>query len=269
MAQLFLEIRKHWRLWLAFMKSSLAAQLEYRANFLTGVAMEIGYLLVKLMFVLVVYQAGVSIQGLTPDEVLLFSGCFVLMTGFYAGIIMMNLFAVRNIIRDGSLDLYITKPVSLQFMITLRRSDLGLLMVDGIAGITMIATALARLGRTVDYWRLIGFAGYLACACIVAYGICVIPALLSFWFTGSNFAGFMDVFWDFNSLPMGIYNRLVQNIGLYVLPIFLITNVPALYLLDRMTPLLSLWGILAPLILFVLARIVFKRAIRRYESASG
>jgi ABC-2 type transport system permease protein len=269
MAHLFPEIRKHWRLWLAFLRSGLAAQLEYRANFITGVAMEIGYLLVKLMYVLVVYRAGVSIQGLSPDEVLLFSGCFVLMTGFYAGIIMLNLFAVRNAIRDGSLDLYITKPVSLQFLLTLRRSDLGLLLVDGVAGAAMIITALVRLGTTIDYWRLIGFAGYLACAGLVAYGIWVIPALLSFWFPGANFAGFMDVFWDFNSLPMGIYNRLVQNIGLYALPIFLITNIPALYLLNRMTPLLSLWGVLAPFILFWLSRLVFKRALRRYESASG
>ena len=66
--------RKHLRVWLFFMRTSLAAQLEYRANFLTGVAMEVGYLLVKLMYVFVVYQAGVTINGLTPDEILLFSG---------------------------------------------------------------------------------------------------------------------------------------------------------------------------------------------------
>lgn len=263
------EIRKHLRVWFFFMRTSLAAQLEYRANFVTGVAMELGYLLVKLMYVFVVYQAGVPINGLTPDEILLFSGVFVLMTAGYAGLIMLNLFALRNIIRDGSLDLYITKPISLQFMVTLRRSDFALLATDGLAGLVMILVGLIRLRLDVNVWRLAGFAGYLALAGIAAYGLFVLPTLLAFWFPGSNFATFVDPFWDFNSLPMGIYNRMVQNIGTYAIPIFLVTNFPTLFLLDRMTPVQAVWGIVSPLLLVWLTRVVFRRAIRRYNSASS
>jgi len=263
------EIAKHLRVWLYFMRASLAAQLEYRVNFLTGVAMEIGYLLVKLMYVFVVYQAGVTINGLTPDEILLFSGVFVLMTAVYAGLIMLNLFALRNIIRDGSLDLYITKPISLQFMVTLRRSDFALLVTDGLAGAVMIVIGLVRLQLDVSLWRLAGFAGYLALSGIAAYGLFVLPTLLAFWFPGSNFANFVDPFWDFNSLPMGIYNRMVQNIGTYAIPIFLVANFPTLFLLDRMTPLQAIWGILSPLLLVWLTRVVFMRAVRRYNSASS
>lgn len=263
------EIAKHLRVWLYFMRASLAAQLEYRVNFLTGVAMEVGYLLVKLMYVFVVYQAGVTINGLTPDEILLFSGVFVLMTAVYAGLIMLNLFALRNIIRDGSLDLYITKPISLQFMVTLRRSDFALLVTDGLAGIVMIVVGLVRLRLDVSLLRLAGFAGYLALSGIAAYGLFVLPTLLAFWFPGSNFANFVDPFWDFNSLPMGIYNRMVQNIGTYAVPIFLVANFPTLFLLDRMTPLQAIWGICSPLLLVWLTRVVFKRAVRRYNSASS
>lgn len=263
------ELRKHLRVSMVFMKSGLAAQLEYRVNFFTGLAMEFGYLLVKLMYVLVVYQAGVSINGMTPDEILLFSGVFVLMTGIYAGLIMMNLFNMRDIIRDGSLDLFITKPVSLQFMVTLRRSDLGLMLIDGGAGVVMIIIALSRLGTAVNYWRLIGFAGYMVCGGLVAYSFFVIPVLLSFWFPGASFAAFIDPVWDFNCLPMGIYNRLIQNIGVYAVPIFLITNFPTLFLLDRLTPILAVWGILAPIFFVWLTRVVFKRAIKRYNSASS
>jgi ABC-2 type transport system permease protein len=54
-----------------------------------------------------------------------------------------------------------------------------------------------------------------------------------------------------------------------VLPIFLVTNFPALYLMDKLTPAMAVWGMAAPLLLLGLTRVVFKRAIRRYESASG
>ena len=192
-----------------------------------------------------------------------------MMTGVYAGLIMMNLFSLRDIIRDGSLDLYITKPVSLQFMITLRRSDIGLLLVDGLAGLVMIILALIRIGPSIQYWRLFGFAGYMVCGSLVAYGIFVIPVLLSFWFPGANFASFVDPIWDFNNMPMGIYNRLIQNIGMYAVPIFLITNFPALFLLNRLSPIMAVWGIIAPILLVWLTRIVFKKAIRHYNSASS
>ena len=251
------------------MRSCLAAQMEYRANFFTGIAMEVGYLIAKLMYILVVFRAGVSINGLSPDEILLFVGTFVFITGIYAGLIMMNLFGLRDIIRDGSLDLYITKPVSLQFMITLRRSDFGLLVVDMGAGTVMIASGLIRMGDSVNYWRLFGFAGYLVGSCLVAYSLFVIPVLLSFWFVGANIASSVDPTWDFNNMPMGIYNRAIQNIGVYLIPIFVITNFPAMYLLDRMDGLMTVWGIVAPFLLLWLTRVVFRRAVRRYNSASS
>jgi len=263
------EVRKHLKIFWAFMRSNLAAQMEYRANFFTGIAMEGGYLLVKLMYILVVFRAGVSINGLSPDEILLFVGTFVAMTGIYAGLIMMNLFGLRDIIRNGALDMYITKPVSLQFMITLRRSDLGLLAVDIGAGAVLIAIGLVRLGSAVDYWRLFGFFGYMISSSLVAYAMFVIPVLLSFWFVGANMAGAVDPFWDFNNMPMGIYNKGIQFFGVYLLPIFVITNFPALYLLDRMGPFMAFWGIVSPVLLLWLTRIVFKKAIKKYESASS
>ncbi len=269
MMEFLKEVRKHFRIFWAFMRSCLASQMEYRANFFTGIAMEGGYLLVKLMYILVVYRAGVSINGLSPDEILLFVGTFVAMTGVYAGLIMMNLFGLRDIIRNGALDLYITKPVSLQFMITLRRSDLGLLAVDVGAGAVMIGIGLVRLGSAVDYWRLFGFAGYMISSSLVAYAMFVIPALLSFWFLGANLAGAIDPIWDFNNMPMGIYNKPIQMIGTYLVPIFVITNFPAMYLLDRMNPFMAFWGIASPILLLLLTRFVFKKAVRQYESASS
>lgn len=267
--QWWFSIKKHIRLFGRFMKSNLAAQLEYRANFFTGIAMEAGYLIVKLLYILVVFQAGVSINGLSPDEILLFVGTFVMMTGVYAGLIMMNLFDLRSIITEGTLDTYITKPVSLQFMLTLRRSDIGLFFIDVIAGLVIIIIGIVRLGGVIHLWRLFGFAGYMVTSSIVAYSLFVIPVMFSFKYLGANIAAAIDPAWDFNNMPMGIYNRTIQNIGIYLVPIFVVANFPALYLLDRMSPLLAAWGIIAPILLTLLTRWVFKKAMRLYNSASS
>ncbi len=52
------EICKHFRIWTRLFRINLMSQLEYRANFATGLMMEGGYLFAKIMYVIVVYAAG-------------------------------------------------------------------------------------------------------------------------------------------------------------------------------------------------------------------
>src|SRR5690242_9637053 len=94
------ELRKHLFIYFLFLKYNLMAQMEYRFNFIGNMAMETGYLLVKLSYVVVVYRSGVNINGLSPDEVLLFIGTFVTLTAVYAGLFMLNNFALRRLIQE-------------------------------------------------------------------------------------------------------------------------------------------------------------------------
>src|SRR5512136_1254764 len=146
MRNLFSEIKKHLRIYLLFVKFSVMSQMEYRFNFIGNLSMESGYLLYKLSYVVVVYRSGVTIHGLSPDQILLFIGTFVMLTGAYAGLFMINNFQLRSKIKDGDLDLILTKPVSTQFMATLRQADMTIFNVDVIAGLIMVIIAWSRLG---------------------------------------------------------------------------------------------------------------------------
>lgn len=264
------EIKKHAFIWYVFMKNSLIGQLEYRVNFFTGLAMEVGYLLVKLLYVIVVYRAGSSVNGMSPDEVLIFVGTFVIVTGFYAGFFMLNNFALGDHIRNGTLDFFIVKPVSLQFMATLRRSDLALFLTDFTAGVIMVAIGWSRLKLPLDLLNLVGFAGYMLSGVIVGYSIFLFPILFSFWFVKSgSLSGVVDSFWDFNNVPMGVYNKVVERIGVFVLPIFVVTNFPVLFVLGKMSTLYAVWGIIAPIVCFGFTRLLWTVAVKRYSSASS
>ena len=116
---------------------SLMAQLEYRINFAAGVLVETGWLLIKLLYVAVVYRAGIKIGVLTPDHILLFIGVYILLTGVYM-LYYPNFTSLTTMIRDGKLDMYLVKPVAAQFLVTMQRLDLSLLVPDAAAGIVMI-----------------------------------------------------------------------------------------------------------------------------------
>lgn len=264
------EIKKHAFIWFVFMKNSLIGQLEYRANFFTGLSMEAGYLLVKLLYVIVVYRAGSSVNGMTPDEVLVFVGTFVIVTGFYAGMFMINNFALSEHIRNGTLDFFIVKPVSLQFMATLRRSDFALFLTDVTAGVIMVAIGWSRLKIPLNLLNLAGFTGYMLSGVIVGYSLFLFPILFSFWFVKSgSLSGVVDSFWDFNNVPMGVYSKLVQRLGVYVLPIFVVTNFPALFIIGKMSTMYAVWGIIAPILCFGATRLLWTVAVKRYSSASS
>jgi ABC-2 type transport system permease protein len=160
MNEIFREIKKHLLIYLLFVKNSMMAQMEYRFNFIGNMAMESGYLLVKLSYVVVVYRSGVKVNGLSPDEILLFIGTFVTLTGVYAGMFMINNFGLRSKIKDGDLDLLLTKPVSVQFMATLRQADVTIFSVDFIAGGIMVAIAWGRLGIPVTFFTVGGYIAF-------------------------------------------------------------------------------------------------------------
>jgi ABC-2 type transport system permease protein len=155
-------------------------------------------------------------------------------------------------------------------MATLRRSDFALFLTDTTAGVIMVAIGWSRLHIPLNLINLAGFAGYMLSGVIVGYSLFLFPILFSFWFVKSGaLSGVVDSFWDFNNVPMGVYNKLVQRIGVFVLPIFVVTNFPAMFVLGKMSPLYAVWGILAPFVCFCATRLLWNVAIKQYNSASS
>ncbi len=219
---------------------------------------------------MVTYRAGRRIAGFSPDEILVFVGTFVLVTGFYAGVFMMNLFQLSQLVRDGSFDTLMTKPVSLQFMATFRRSDIGIFLIDAIAGFVMVAIGLARAGAALDALRAGGYALFIASGAAVGYALYLIPQSLVFRLVNTAaIAELTDSFWDFNNVPMIVYGRVERAIGTFVIPMFVVTSFPALFALGRLSPLFMVWGVAAPFIFLGIARLSWRSGVRNYTSASG
>ena len=264
------EIKKHLILWGILIKNSLMSQMEYRTNFYSGIALELGYFCAKIVYLIVVFKTNVPINGLTPDEVLVFFGTYMMATGPYAGLFMINLFGISHQVQTGELDLLLIKPVSTQFMLTLKKSDLGLLFTDVLLGLGALIVGLTRLSVSVGILDVLGYLGYMISGSLIAYSMFLLPQVLVFRLIKTNaLTGLVDSSWDFNNLPMGIYNRFIQQLGVFILPIFVITNFPALFILKRLEPVYAIWGLLGAILWFVLTTVLFSRGLKHYQSASS
>jgi ABC-2 type transport system permease protein len=257
-------------LWGRLIVMNLMSHLEYRANFFTGLAVEAGYLVVKLLYIVVAYQAGRSIGGFSPDEILIFVGTFVLCTGFYAGLYMMNLFQLSWLIRDGSFDLLLTKPVPSMFLATFRRSDAALFALDVVAGLVLIAIGVVRAGVEVDLLKVLGFAWFTASGAVVGYALWLLPMTLVFRLVNADaIAGVADSFWDFNNVPMVVYDQVGRFVGVFLIPIFAITNFPTLFVLGRLPWEYAVWSVAAPAVFLGLAVWAWNRGLRHYSSTGN
>ena len=253
-----------------FAKNSLIGFMEYRANFYASLTMEVMFLLSKLVYLLFAYNFGGAIGGMTPDQMMLYTGVYTLMVAVYTGAFMENLFQFSGLVVNGALDMYLTKPLSLLFMVSLRRMNFAIPIPNLIAGLTLLITAWRRLGIPADALHILGLLGILVSSTLLMYAIFMIPQALSFWFVKTtSVTELTDKSWDFNNMPMSIYSEPVRRIGMFFLPILFLTNMPAMYLIGRMTLTYAVWVCLAPLVFFPLLIVLWKIGLKRYASASS
>jgi ABC-2 type transport system permease protein len=68
---------------------------------------------------------------------------------------------------------------------------------------------------------------------------------------------------------MAIYDRWIQQIGVFVLPIFVIANFPPMFVLNKMPPFYLAWSVIVPFILLLFVRLLWQRGLKTYNSASS
>lgn len=270
MNEILKEIRKHCFIYLLIAKNCLIGQMEYRFNFVMGFFIEFMWLFVRILYVIVAYQTNIVINGLTPDAVLLYTGTYSIIIGVYTGLFGHNFYELPEHIRNGTLDTLITKPISLQFIITLRNINFSWPLSDVIGGITMVVLAWNRLGINVNIINIVGFSGLILSGILISYSVFLLPRIFSFWLVKTNaITSISEELHGFNRMPYLIYNKWIQRIGIFVLPIFLVANFPPLFVLHRLSYIYILWGIVAPILFGFIARMVWNAGIRNYTSASS
>lgn len=231
---------------------------------------ELGWVFSHLLYLIVVYRTGVIINGLSPTAMLLFIGTYLFLTGVYMSLFFTNFNNMSEYIRNGTLDLYITKPISLQFITTLRYINFGYPIPDIVIGVTMMAVGWYKLGIPVNGRNVLGFTLFLLEGIVLVYILQILPALCSFWTvkTGGIYSISYAIY-DLNKMPMGIYDKWIQRFGTFILPLFPMANYPTLFITGRLDMAHILWGITAPFLFLGLIRFVWCNAVKRYTSASS
>jgi ABC-2 type transport system permease protein len=250
-----------------FWKTAIAAELEYRINFLLAALSSGGNLLGSLFALSLFYRGDYRFAGWSWDEALLLLGVFTLLQGFSATVLVPNLNRIVEQVQQGTLDFVLLKPISSQFWLSLRScSPWGL--PDVLLGLGLIVWS----GRHLGLGPLNYLAGALplVLAGLILYSLWFVMGTLSIWFVKIyNVTEVLRGLVEAGRYPIGAYPAAFRFFFTFVVPVAFLTTVPAEQLLQRGGQVGLLGAALLALGLLVFANRFWRFALRFYTSASS
>ncbi len=255
------------RLLRRFWGTSLAAELEYRGNFILAALSALGAAAGSLFGISLLYQGGYQPGGWRFEEALLVLAAFLMLDGFVFVLLTPNLSRIVEQVQKGTLDFVLLKPVDSQFWLSFRSfSPWGL--TDFTVGLALWFYAGARLGLGLaDY--LLGF-GLLAVAFLILYSLWFVIGSSSIWFVKvANATEVLRALLEAGRFPVQAFPSAYRFVFTFVVPVAFLTTVPAEAALGRLSGAGLGQALLLAGGLLLFTRFFWRLALRSYTSASS
>jgi ABC-2 type transport system permease protein len=258
---------RYLRVLVRFWGTALAAELEYRGNFVLAALSSLGGAVGSLFGISLLYQGGYQPGGWRFEEALLVLSAFLMLDGLAFTLLSPNLNRVVEQVQKGTLDFVLLKPLDSQFWLSFRTlSPWGL--TDGLIGLALWFYAGGRLQfGWADH--LMGF-GLLGVAFVMLYSLWFIIGSSSIWFVKvANATEVLRAVLEAGRFPVQAFPAAYRFVFTFVVPVAFLTTVPAEAALGRLS--LSNLGlaVLIALGLLLFSRAFWRFALRSYTSASS
>lgn len=254
-----------------FMRTSFQEEAAYRANFWIHLLNSLLNLGVGVIGILVLFGQVETIQGWTFASTLALLGVYLTASALRSLFIGPSLEALAGMdgeVWTGKLDFTLLYPVDIQFLASLHKWRL-FAVFDLLLGAGVLVSAISQMEQTLTLARLLTFLVALLAGIAILYAILLAFTALVFWSPGILFTWIFDGVFQMARYPLGLYPGWLRMALTWVIPVGLITTVPAEALTGTLSlPMLA--GSLAVAIVFVLgASLLFRLALRKYASASS
>lgn len=250
-----------------FWETAIAAELEYRVNFIIATFSSLCNLVGSLFGLFLFYQTGYTFEGWRWEEALIVLGVFTVLQGFAATFLAPNLNQIVKQVQLGTLDFVLLKPINSQFWLSTRTISLWGLP-DLLFGCVLIGYAGTRLNLPA--------AAYLAGSLPLLFGVL---SLYSLWFMlGATSIWFVKIYnvtevlrglLEAGRFPMAAYPAAYRFFFTFVVPVAFLTTIPTETLLNRTEITWIIAGGGLAIALLLASRGFWQFALRFYTSASS
>lgn len=261
------EVGRYLRTLSLFWRTSVAAEMEYRSNFLLACLSSVGNLVGSVFSLFLFYRGDYEFAGWSFEESLMVMGMFTLLAGFTNTLLTPNLNRIVEHVEDGTLDFVLLKPMDSQFWVSLRQlSPWG--VPDLVFGLGLVGYSALSLG-VAPASLLIALVPF-ALGLLTLYSLWFLLAAMSIWFVKIyNATEVLRGLLDAGRYPMSAYPVAYRFFFTFIVPVAFLTTVPAEAALGRGQVPFILGAALLSCLLFFACRAFWRFALRSYTSASS
>ncbi len=259
------------RLIASFVRVSAQEELAYRSNLFVSLLNSLLNLGTGVLGIVILFNQVKAINGWNMPETLALLGVYLMLNalrGLFIGPSLNALAGLDGEIWQGRFDFTLLRPVNAQFLSSFRRWRL-LSCFDLLLGIGVLIVAILPLLHTLPLFHIISFFVTLCASIIVLYSILITFAALIFWSPGFLFTWVFDGLFQVARYPIGLYPNWLQFILTWLIPIGIMTTVPAQAINGQLSAVVLVEDVVIALFLLVTATLVFQIGLRRYTSASS
>lgn len=250
-----------------FWSTALAAEMEYRANFVVALLSSLGGVAGSLFVLSLFYRGKDDLNGWAWEQALLVLGVFTLLEGLSNSMLVPNLNRIVQHVRLGTLDFVLLKPIDPQFWLSTRNMTLWGIP-DFILGTGMIVYGGVKSGMELPDYLLATIP--IAFAFVIVYSMWFMLGTMSIWFVKiANVTEVLRAFLEAGKYPVTMYPTAYQFFFTFVIPVAFMTSVPAETMLGQATSTRILIGGALALLLLLASRLWWRFASRYYTSASS
>ena len=262
-------MRRYLRLLGIQLRASTAISLQYRVEFLGEGALAFFWSLWSLVPLLVVFGHRSAVAGWSFEEALVVMGWFTFMKGILEGAVNPSLTSVVDAIRKGTLDFVLLKPADAQFLVSTAKFE-PWRVVDIAGALAIFVFAFHRMGRVPSPAHVLAALTLLVCAAWTLYSLWILVVSAAFFVVKvDNLSFLFSSIFDAARWPVTVFRGAWRVVFTFVVPLALMTTYPALALLGRLEVRTAALAVAGAVAFGYLARLVWKRAIGHYTSASS
>jgi ABC-2 type transport system permease protein len=259
---------RYWRIYRTFFLSSLARELEFRANFFAKIAQNLTWSGFFLLVLLVIFRNTHSIAGWNRGDAFILAATCFLMNAVASGFFM-SLMEIPSQVRLGTLDFVITKPIDSQFWVSTRKfnfNEVGVL----IAGIAMVGVGIAQSGSTPGLIQWLAYVVLVFAALGIFYSLNLAMMTLGIWLVRvENLWVLGESILQIARYPTDIYGQTLQRMFVYAVPLAFLATIPARQLVRGFDGQMVALGVLWAAAFLTSSRLFWRFAMRHYTSASS
>src|SRR5256885_8381834 len=264
-------MRRYIEIYSIMLRNSLIRDLSFKANFLLWMVVEILWFCGQIVFFSIIFGNVDHIGDWTKWEVVLLIGTHQIIAQLFQAFFFVNVANIPELVRTGKLDSILVLPIDGQFAVSTKQFGLDSIVNAGL-GALVVCVSLFKLNVMPNALSILLYLVAICFGIAVHYSIMLGLAAASFWIVRAQ--GLVYGYFNFLNIaryPDSIFPRLFKFIFSWIVPVVVVSNVPARLLAKSFDQpsWLMFKLVVASTVIFCLSRAFWAFALRRYSSASS